>query len=39
MMLVLFSVKKSGYRIHFGYTSKDDAIKIMKHSNLNEKTQ
>ena len=39
MMLVLFSVKRSDYRIHFWYTSKDDAINIMKHSNLNEKTQ
>ena len=29
------SVKGSDYRIHFWYMSKDDAINIMKNSNLN----
>ena len=31
------SVKGSDYRIHFWYMSKDDAINIMKNSNLNKK--
>ena len=31
-------VKGSDYRIHFWYISKDDAINIMKNSNLNEKS-
>ena len=30
-------VKGSDYRIHFWYTSKDDAIRIMNNSNLNDK--
>ena len=30
-------VKGSDYKIHFWYMSKDDAINIMKNSNLNEK--
>ena len=30
--------KGSDYRIHFWYISKDDAINIMKNSNLNEKS-
>ena len=30
-------VKESTYRIHFGYMSKDDAIGIMKNSNLVDK--
>ena len=33
----IVSVKDSGYRIHFWYMSKDDAIRIMNNSNLNEK--
>ena len=28
------SIKESDYRIHFWYMSKDDAINIMKSSNL-----
>ena len=32
-----FSVKRSDYRIHFWHMSKDDAINLMKNSNLNEK--
>ena len=31
-------VKGNDYRIHFWWTSKDDAINIMKNSDLNEKT-
>ena len=31
-------IKVGEYRIHFQYMSKDDAINIMKNSNLNEKT-
>ena len=34
----LVSIKESDYRIHFWYMSKDDAIDIMKNSNLNEKS-
>ena len=32
------SVKGNNDRIYFWYISKDDAINIMKNSNLNEKT-
>ena len=32
------SVKGSDYRIHFWYMTIDDAISIMKNSNLNEKS-
>ena len=28
------SIKRSAYRIHFWYMSKDDAINIMKNSDL-----
>ena len=35
--IVIVSVKISDYRIHFWYRSKDDAINIMKNSDLNEK--
>ena len=35
--VVIVSIKGSGYRIHFWYMSKDDAINIMKNSNLNKK--
>ena len=34
----IVSIKGSDYRIHFWYMSKDDAINIMKNSNLNEKS-
>ena len=34
----LVSIKEGDYRIHFWYMSKDDAIDIMKNSNLNEKS-
>ena len=34
----IFSVKGIEYRILFWYMSKDDAINIMKNSNLNEKS-
>ena len=35
--VVLIAVKRSDYRTHFWYMSKDDAINIMKNSDLNEK--
>ena len=35
--VAIVSVKWSDYRIHFWYLSKDDAISIMKNSDLNEK--
>ena len=31
-------VKRSSYRINFWYTSKDDAMNIMKNSNLVDKS-
>ena len=31
-------VKENDYRIYFWYMGKDDAIDIMKNSNLNEKS-
>ena len=34
----IVSVKGSDYRIHFWYMSKNNAINIMKNSNLNEKS-
>ena len=34
---VIVSVKGNDYRIRFWYMSKDDAINIVKNSNLNEK--
>ena len=36
--VAIVSVKGSDYRIHFWYMSKDDAINIIKNSNLNEKS-
>ena len=33
----IVSVKGSDHRIHFWYMSKDDAINIMKNSNLDKK--
>ena len=35
--VAIVSVKRNDYRIHFWYISKDDAINIIKNSNLNEK--
>ena len=35
--VAIVSIKGNDYRIYFWYTSKDDAINIMKNSNLNEK--
>ena len=31
-------VKENDYRIHFWYMSKNDAINVIKNSNLNEKS-
>ena len=36
--VAIVSVKGSDYRIHFWYMSKNNAINIMKNSNLNEKS-
>ena len=36
--VAIVSVKRSDYRIHFWHMSKDDAVNIMKNSNLNEKS-
>ena len=36
--VAIVSVKGSDYKIHFWYMSKDDAINIMRNSNLNEKS-
>ena len=35
--IAIVSVKRSDYRIHFWYMSKNDAVNIMEDSNLNEK--
>ena len=35
--VAIVSIKGNDYRIHFCYMSKDDAMNIMKKSNLNEK--
>ena len=35
--VAIISVKGSDYRIHFWHMRKNDAINIMKNSNLNEK--
>ena len=35
--IAIVYIKKNAYRIHFWYTSKDDAINIMKGSNLIDK--
>ena len=32
------SIKRSDYRIYFWYMSKDDAVRLMNNSNLNEKS-
>ena len=34
----IVSIKGNDYRIHIWYMSKDDAINVMKNSNLNEKS-
>ena len=39
MMFLLFLLKGRDYRIHFWCMSKDDAINIMKNSNLNGKRE
>ena len=36
--VVIVSINRNDYRIHFWYMSKDDAISTMQNSNLNEKT-
>ena len=36
--LAIVSIKGSDYKIHFWYMSKDDAINMMKNSNLNLKS-
>ena len=36
--IAIVSIKGNGYIIHFWCMSKDDAINIMKNSNVNEKT-
>ena len=35
----IVSIKRNDYRIHFWYISKNDAIKLMNNSSLNEKTE
>ena len=35
--VAIVSVKGSDYGIHFWFMSKNDAVNIMKNSNLNEK--
>ena len=37
--VAIVSIKESDYRIHFWYMSKDDAVNIMKNSNLNERSR
>ena len=37
--VAIVSVKRSDCRIRFWYLSKDDAINIIKNSNLNEKSR
>ena len=36
--VAIVSVNGSNYTIHFWYMSKNDAINIMRNSNLNEKS-
>ena len=36
--VAIVSAKRSNYRIHFWYMSKDEAINIMNNSHLNEKS-
>ena len=35
--IAIISIKENDYTIHFWYMRKDDAIDIMRNSNLNEK--
>ena len=35
--LAIISVKEHTYRVNFAFMSKNDAIKLLKHSNLNNK--
>ena len=37
--VAIASIKGSDYRIHLWYMSKNDAINIMKNSNLNQKSE
>ena len=37
--VAIVSIKRNDYRIHFWYISKNDAIKLMNNSSLNEKTE
>ena len=37
--VAIVSIKRNDYKILFWYMSKDDAVNIMKNSNLNEKTR
>ena len=37
-MMLLLLLLKEVYKIHFWYMRKDDAINIMKNSDLNEKS-
>ena len=36
-MMLLVSVKRSNYRIHFWYVSKDNFINLVNNSDLSEK--
>ena len=36
--VAVVSVKENGYRIHFCYLSKDQAINLLKHAHLTEKS-
>ena len=36
--VAIISIKESDYRIHFWYMNRNDAINIMKNSNLNEES-
>ena len=36
--VAIISIKESDYRIHFLYMNRNDAINIMKNSNLNEES-
>ena len=37
--VAIVSIKENGYRIHFSCMSKNDAINIIKNSNLNETSE
>ena len=36
--VIIVSIKRYDYRTHFWYMGKDDAMNIIKNSNLNEKS-